>query len=193
MAEVWDNEPDLAQLQLAHALLATDPAKALVELKALADRGSVMSMLYIAHAVRNGAGTQVDLPLAEEWYRRAASRGCLSASYEVGRVCLDMQDYPKAVEAFRNGAAKNYPPSLHFLGMMYLKGQGVQKDVSRARALFEQAVSRGNVFAKRSLGVLLMRGGFGLFAVARGVWLFASGLKDVVFVVVKDRFSDRLR
>lgn len=39
-----------------------------------------------------------------------------------------MQNYSKAVEAFRDGAAKSYPPSLHLYGEMYsghlLQGAG---------------------------------------------------------------------
>src|SRR5262245_1150397 len=127
MTDVWDNEPDLTQLRHAYALLAVDPHEALTELHNLADRGSVMSMVYIAHAIRNGIGTRMDLPQAEAWYRRAADRGSLLALYEVGRIYLEMENYPKAVETFSKGVTKNHAPSMHMLGLMYLEGNGVAK------------------------------------------------------------------
>jgi uncharacterized protein len=193
MTDAWDSEPDLTQLGHAYALMRVDPQAALVELHRLADRGSVMSMMYIGHANSKGIGTQIDLPQAAAWYRRAADRGSLFALYKVGRIYWDMGNYPKAVEAFNEGATRNDAPSMHMLGLMYLEGNGVPVDINRARALFESAVERGNVFAKRNLGALLIGGRFGLTAIFRGAYLLASGFKDAIHLSFTDRFDDRLR
>jgi TPR repeat protein len=72
MVPMWENEPDIDELCL-HASLSTDPTRALAGLRALAGRGSVMSMVYIAYAYRTGIGTKIDLTQAEEWHRRAVT------------------------------------------------------------------------------------------------------------------------
>jgi TPR repeat protein len=98
MSEAWDSEPDLEQLHKAYGLLSTDPEQALVKLRILADRGSLMSMVYIANAYRNGIGVKVDIPQSEYWYTLAANGGSALASYELGRMFLDRNAYSKAEE-----------------------------------------------------------------------------------------------
>ena len=56
----WDQEPDLDELRRLMDMQATDPAQALGGLEELAGRGSTMSMVYLAHAYRNGIGVNVD-------------------------------------------------------------------------------------------------------------------------------------
>jgi TPR repeat protein len=101
--------------------------------------------------------------------------------------------HPEALEAFRAAAAKDFSPSLGMLGLMYMNGDGVAKDVTKARTFLESAVGLGNVFAKRSLGTLLLRGEFGAIARLRGAWLFLMGFRDVLVVVWTDPSGGRLR
>jgi TPR repeat protein len=189
----WESEPDLQQLRRAHGLLTTDPARALTDLKSLADRGSVMSMVYIADAYKNGIGTRVDLSQAREWYTRAGDLGSLLSIYELGRLCLDLKQYSDAKYAFERGAARGHMPSMNMLGKMYYNGLAGEKNFAKSRELFEKSAAMGHVFAKRNLGVLLLKGGFGPTQALRGVWLFLSALKDVPLLLYFDRLSNRLR
>lgn len=189
----WAKEPDQGELFRAYEQLAIAPAEALERLKGLAERGSIMSMLYLADAYRNGMGIKVDLVQAQSWYRSAANCGSIPASYELGRVLYDLKSYAESKAAFEVGEAHKYAPSINMLGMMYLQGVGVERSISKARDLLEQASGLGNVFAKRNLAVLLMRGADGPLGFLRGVGLFLVALKDIVTIVPNDRFSDRLR
>jgi uncharacterized protein len=193
MDAIWNTEPDLEKLRHSYGMLKTNPSEALHDLRDLADRGSVMSMIYIANAYRNGVGTNTDLRQAEEWYRRAADGGSILASYELGRVFLERKEYHSAKEAFDIGVSQNYPPSMHMLALMYLRGTGVVRDISKARDLLERAAALGHIFSKRNIGVLLMKGHFGLSQVPKGVLLLLSALKDALIVVSTDPTSDRLR
>ena len=193
METIWESEPDLDALRRSHAMLAANPLEALKELRKLADRGSVMSMIYIANSYRTGVGTDKDLYQAQEWYRCAAQKGSPLAAYELGRIYLEENNYVKAREAFESGSAKNYAPSMHMLARMYLLGTGVTRDISRAKDLLEQAVSLGHVFSKRNLGVLLLKGCFGPSKIPRGILLIASAIKEAVYLGLHDPTSDRLR
>jgi len=174
-------------------MLATEPARALVELKALAARGSVVSMLYIADAYRKGRGTAVEIYEAKDWYTRAMQSGSVTGCYELGRIYYEQRNYSKAEEAFRQGESKNHAPSIHMLGLMHLKGIGVEKNRDKARELFEKASSLGHVFAKRNLAILLMTGRYGASQFVRGLTLFVTGIKHLLAVVVSDRYDERLR
>ena len=193
MSQLWEKEPDLAKLREAHALMATAPKQALIELKALASRGSLMSMLYIASAYKEGKGTEVNISQAEEWYKRAGDGGVSLASYKLGRLYLEEKDYSRAKEVFMLGASQDYMPSLNMLGIMYRDGEGVEKNIDKAKDFFERASALGHVFSKRNLGALLLSGHFGTFKILRGLYLFIGALRDLVVVGRADSLSDRLR
>jgi TPR repeat protein len=193
MTSVWDNEPDLDELRQAYQLIDTAHQQAMEKLESLAARGSPMSMMYIADAYRTGKGTKIDLVRAEEWYRRASENGMVLGTYELARIYLDAKRYEQAKEAFDIGASKKYLPSINMLGTMYRDGLGVDRDLKRARDCFERATAGGHVFSKRNLGVLLMRGKFGVFQAMRGLVLFIASIRDLVIVGSSDSFSDRLR
>jgi TPR repeat protein len=187
------DEPDLEQLHRAYQSLASNPKEAVFELQELAAQGSTLSMLYLGHAHQNGIGGPVDLSKAEEFYRRAAERGSLPSSYQLGRMYFDTEKYLQAKDAFEIGAEGAYMPSLQMLGRMYMYGIGVNKDLEMAKDLFERASKKGHVFAKRNLAIILMTEKFNIVNLIRGAWLFAVSLLNVVTLVATDRLSDRLR
>src|SRR5438445_575947 len=143
---MWDSEPDLEALHRFHGMLSTDPVAALAGLKELADRGSTMSMVYIAEAYRNGTGTGVDLLQSNEWFRRATDAGSMLASYELARNYRTAKDHEKAIEMLSLGAENRYPPSMHMLGACYATGSRVPKNLNKAR---ETEVGGGGLRAPR--------------------------------------------
>jgi TPR repeat protein len=190
---MWEQEPDIDEIRRLHGMLSSDAVRALEGLKELAERGSVMSMLYLADAYRTGTGTDIDPSQSQEWFGRAAAAGSLLASYELGGIHWDAKDYENAHREFSGGAAKKYAPSMNLLAMIYVNGLGVPVDVQRARELLEGAVAQGHVFAKRNLGCLLMKGHMGVWQIPRGFLLFLSAFMDVLILVPRDRKSERLR
>ena len=84
----WSAERDYSALKRAHQLYERHPVEGLVHLKELANAGSPMSMVYIAHAFQEGNGTDKDLAEAERWYRRAAEAGSVCALHALGRLYL---------------------------------------------------------------------------------------------------------
>jgi uncharacterized protein len=189
----WQDEPDLTELHHARGLMATDPAQAVAKLTDLAERGSLMSMVYLAEAYKNGTGVNVDIEKADDLYDRAAKGGSVLALYHVGRGYLDKGQFSKAQELFKISADKGYLPSVGQLGKMYVKGLGVPEDVITGREYLERASTAGYVFAKRDLAFLLMRGKFGYLARIRGAWLFLIGIKDVFVVIFTDPSREHLR
>ena len=189
----WDGEPNLDELRRLMDKQAADPAQTLIGLAELAGRGSTMSMVYLAHAYRKGIGADVDPARSREWFERAAAAGSLLASYELGWLYWNDKDFEKALRAASAGVDRGYPPSMYLLATMYEHGRGVPVDVRRARELLEVAVAHGHVFAKRSLGRLLIKGHFGIWQIPRGILLILSGIKDVLILAPRDRKSERLR
>jgi TPR repeat protein len=186
----WTKEPDMEALNHAFGLLSSDPEQGLVELKALADRGSIASMLYIAHTYRKLKG---DLPQSTEWYRRAMNAGSLIGAHELGRNYFDAKNYLSALDAFKVGEGNDYAPSIHMLGLMYRNGFGVEKDIDKARNLFERAAALGHAHARGHLGVLLLTGRYGPRQFVRGLRLWLGLLRYAYRLAYNDPFDDRLR
>jgi len=58
-------------------------------------------------------------------------------------------DYQKAKEMLQKAVSEEGAEQAHFLlGLLYLKGRGVKKDLFKARKYLQKAVSFGNVRAK---------------------------------------------
>ena len=131
-----------------------------------------MSMLYIGDAYDEKGAATTDLTQAAEWYSRAADRGSVLGRYKLGRVYLDLKRYAEAQRMFEIGVSENDAPSMNMLGRMYKNGIGVNRDISKARPLLERSVSLGNLFAKRSLAEILLRGNFGPLQFLRGIYLW---------------------
>jgi uncharacterized protein len=186
------SEPDMEALHRFHGMLTAAPTTALAGLKELADRGSVSSMVHIAHAYRHGTGTGVDLLQSNEWYRRAMDAGSPLASYELARNYMNAKDYDRVIEMWSLGAENRYPPSLHMLGVSFARGWRVPRDLNKARELLEEAAAQGHLYAKAKLRCLLMRGSFGFRQRLRGLRLALSIPQDLV-TIWRDPDSERLR
>ena len=185
----WDREPDLDELRTAYALLATNGSVARPKLEALAGRGSILSMWYLADAYASGRFFAKDLDKAKTWYIRAEANGWIPASYNLGREYYELNDYNSAFEAFSRGAAKNYVPAVYRLAMMYKDGLGTTKDINECRNLLNIAVSKGHLFAKRDLAGLYISGSLGVLQIPYGVWMLISLLIDMVKITITREFK----
>ena len=67
-------------------------------------------------------------------------------------------DYETALQMFQDMAANGDARGENGLGVLYLRGQGVERDVDRAAALFRAAAGKGLRTAQKNLGELHMEG-----------------------------------
>jgi uncharacterized protein len=188
-----EDEPDWALLHHFLEMRPTDPQAAIEGLKALADRGSSWSMVFLVEAYAKGEVVESDIAQAEEWNRRAMAAGRINGSYDIGRYYIRIKDYGMARKAFSMGVDQNFAPSLNMLAIMYIRGLGGPKNVQDARDLLERAVLLRHIYAKRTLAYLLMSGTFGVWQRLRGLFLLLSGTIDYFFIIERRPHSDRLR
>ena len=62
-------------------------------------------------------------------------------------------DYAQALRWYRLAAEQAQGTAINNLGIMYLEGKGVAKDVEEAKRLFKQAIEKGVAKAKDNLAV----------------------------------------
>jgi TPR repeat protein len=100
--------------------------------------------------------------------------------------------YIEAEKYFVEGASKQDAPSMYWLATLYLTQSNDAAKHAKARMLLEEAIRCGSVHAKHGLGLLYMKGQFGIKYVLRGLWLFLAGIVDAFRVTYRDPLSRRL-
>lgn len=133
-------------------------------LERLADRGSPMSMVYLGHAHEVGKGLPIDNNEAEKWYRHAAESGSVFAYYCLGRLFLREKRYDDARTAFELAEADGDAPSIYYLGEIYRRGWGVERDLERAKKYFTRAAANGHLVSRGALAVMREREKSGISA-----------------------------
>ena len=95
-------------------------------------------------------------------YRKAAEQGYAPAQEKLAYI-LDQSEFnEEAIEWFRKAADQNNAEGQYGLGMMYLIGDGIEKDPAKALQLIEAAAQQGLLRAMMSMFHFSRNGDHGL-------------------------------
>ena len=78
--------------------------------------------------------------------------------YEAAVRAADAEDFETAIDKFQDLAAAGDPRGENGLGVLYLRGDGLQRSIERAVALFRSAAEKGLRSAEKNLGELYTEG-----------------------------------
>ncbi|MBQ7529119.1 sel1 repeat family protein, partial [bacterium] len=104
-----------------------------------------------------------DYPKAEEWFKKSAAQGNMKAQCELA-VCYgkNNKEYSKAIELLNKSAKQGYARAKMCLGLAYCNGEGVEKDVKKGVAYFQEAAKEGDDVAQFNLAIRYFQGKDGL-------------------------------
>jgi len=131
--------------------------KALKELKPLADQGHVPSQLNLGRIYHKGLGVEVNYKVAIEYYKMAANQGnnddaqhTLGNLYRNGQGVKDAttQDLSKAIHYYKKASDNGFPYSMFTIGMMYERGEGVNKNIKTATKWFKKTYEHDSIKKK---------------------------------------------
>ena len=165
-----------ADVEEAIALRASDPEKSLQALLAFAERGSVWSMIQVAHCYGVGWGTPVDPSREEDWYRRAFEAGSERALLDYGAILSSRGALDLAEAVYAAGSAKGWAPAMCHLARLRLKKSSSRDGHFAIYSLLESAREQGSPAALWFLARYMARGYFGVRNIPKGVALcFKAG------------------
>jgi enhanced entry protein EnhC len=150
---------------------AKSPEDAFQWYKKAAEQNDVAAQMYCAAAYLYGYGVKENQDTARRYYIDAAKNGNDVAQYALAMDFLSSKDSrnKKMGEIWLTKAAmKGNPRAQKSLGDLYLSGSLVEKDVAKAKELFDSSAKQNYVPAMVSLGDLAHKGGD--FEAAK-VWL----------------------
>ena len=112
------------------------------------------------------------------WLLIHASMCMAGDEFDVAVEAAETGDYETAVREFRALAAVGDPRGENGLGVLYLRGNGLERNLERAVALFRSAAGKGLRAAEKNLGELYAEGvGVPRDDVAAAHWLGLAAAK----------------
>ena len=161
------NDPDRKAVGEALTLWKTDPETALPRLHALADRGSVWSMLTLGISF-TGYGADPDPGQAESWYRRAIEGGCQRALLNLGGIYESRGDFAGCEKLYGADWVRHWAPAMYRLAWVELQQPTTPARLDHVRLLLERAAEQADRRARMDLAHLMIRGRFGWRHIPRG-------------------------
>ena len=120
--------------------------------------GSAAAAYQLGRVWRDGLGVPPDDEKAEMWFRRAAEDGHSGAQYALAKLLHQQGRVDEAVPWYEQAAEGGNQFACYQLGKLYLVGEGVPKDVTRAVEYLTDAAGQGHSQAQYILGKLYLLG-----------------------------------
>ncbi len=115
-------------------------------------KGDADAQFNLGQAYKMGRGvTKVDLAIALDWYRKAASQGHLQAADSIGHLLHYQGNVADSLQYLEASSDRGEPRAQYLLGTELFNGVYTEKDWVRAYALMTRASSSGMALASRSL------------------------------------------
>jgi len=131
--------------------VAKDPKRAFALNADAAKGGHADAVLAMGWFYLNGVGTSRDIEKAKKWYRESARRGEPKAIFSLGEISYYEKEFSDALRWFIRASEAGHVLSLYWLGKLYWRGHGVERDQKQAKRLFHQAATRKVPEAQRLL------------------------------------------
>jgi TPR repeat protein len=144
------------------ALRHNDYARAVKELRPLADKGNAEAQYRVGLMYEFGKGYPRDMAKGIAWLARAGNQGHTGAQQELGVIYNEgdgvARDDAKAVAWFRKAAERGNPTAQYNLGLMIAKGTGAPQSDAGAIAWWRKSAAQGLAIAQFKLGVAYENG-----------------------------------
>ena len=89
---------------------------------------------------------------------RLAESGDMNAQFELGRIFAHKEEFTDAIIWFEKAAAQGHVLAISSLGIIYLDGYGVDKDINRALEYLEKASDMDDPYSTNLLGTIYYDG-----------------------------------
>ncbi|EGB06507.1 hypothetical protein AURANDRAFT_3074, partial [Aureococcus anophagefferens] len=100
---------------------------------------------------RLGSGVKLDKKKAERLFRMAADRGDAYGQTSLGCLLYSEKRFEEAFRYYALGADQGFTNGEYNLGVCYMRGDGTEVDLGKARYWFERAAAKGDESARKNL------------------------------------------
>ena len=132
--------------------------EALQTLEQLWDSGFAMAAYHLGKAWQKGLGVLPDDEEAEFWFRQSAEAGAACSQYALGTLLQEQGRMDEAMVCYKQAADAGNQTAQYRLGKLYLQGEMVPQNISKAIEYLAAAAEQGNQYAQYALGKLYLAG-----------------------------------
>jgi len=182
----YESEEDVEAWRRCRKKFKQNPEQGFSLMLLLAQEGSLLASLEVGRAYMLGVGATKNFAAAEIWFRRVAVTPSIRGHYFLGRLLTQLGRFEEGREALKFAAARGFAPALHELGKIYFLGRGVEKDLDKSVQYLRQSSERGNLFAKRLLGRILILRAQDLKSMLIGFMVIIHGLAQLPIAMLRD-------
>ena len=122
------------------------------------DSGFTMAAHHLGRAWRDGLGVLPDDKEAEFWFRQASEAGVVRSQYALGTLLQEQGRVEEAMIWYTQAADAGNRIAQYHLGKLYLQGEVIPKDTTKAMEYLTAAAEQGHQYAQYALGKLYLSG-----------------------------------
>jgi hypothetical protein len=158
----------------------------------LASEGDVNCQVFLGWLYYEGLGIAKDEARAFTFFRIAAEAGSSQGEFYCGRYTVKIGRHAEALSWFRRAASKGYGPALLWLGIMTVRGIGVEPNLGTGIEYLKRSAKTGNFLALRELSILMIQGRLGVLSIPVGFLLLSYSVLGGVCTAILKEDSNRL-
>ncbi len=132
--------------------------EALQTLARLWDSSFTMAAHHLGKAWREGLGVLPDDEEAEFWFRQSAEAGIAHSQYSLGTLLQEQGQIEETMGWYTQAADAGDQITQYHLGKLYLQGEVISKDITKAVEYLTAAAEQGHQYAQYALGKLYLTG-----------------------------------
>lgn len=178
--ELLEGDPQREAVEATTKLRRRDPTAAFPQFLALAEGGSVYSMLCVGWLYSHGVGVPEDTVEAERWNLRALEHGSQRARLQLADLYWARSDFGACESILQPGVDEHWAPAMYVMAMTKLQQPRTEVLRESARVLLEEASTLGDVGAQWALGIRMARGWFGLHRIPRGIRVMSDACEKTL-------------
>ena len=134
-------------------------------LKLEADGQADDNLFYKIGAMhKNGLGTEADMDMALEYFKRSAELNNKNGLYEYGKALLIgeniTQDIPKAMDCLEKAVRLGNLNAKRFLALEYISGEHIEQDIDKGIEMLTECADGGDPLSCFMLGRIYFKGEF---------------------------------
>ena len=134
-------------------------------LKLEADGQADDNLFYkIGAMYKNGLGTEADMDMALEYFKRSAELNNKNGLYEYGKALLIgeniTQDIPKAMDCLEKAVRLGNLNAKRFLALEYISGEHIEQDIDKGIEMLTECADGGDPLSCFMLGRIYFKGEF---------------------------------
>jgi TPR repeat protein len=170
-----------------------DLTEALSQFLELAQDGRPYYLVVAAQMYANGSGTSIDMYRARDLLDRAISLDVPEAFLQRALLANKERDPFNAFRLLLEAERRGLDVAAYYLGICYLNGRGVERNVDKGLALLRQVSSSGHLGAKILLAKRALKHPQGVSDILRALWLLLSAGTKHLFLAIKNPHDERIR